>query len=605
MERLKKLSSELIHHAGFRATSNALLEEVLAFYQGVLNEQSTDSRARLEVARAFGHVADICHTLNQWDRSAAAFRQQIALLGALKDEFPQRSDYCGELGDAQRYFGNVLRDTGKPEEAQQAYAAAIQLHEELLRQFSENAGCRVALANTLLNAATVVTGKDAAAKRTQMLQRAVQLLREAVQRAPQNRHYQRELILGLEDLASCDLAAGRIEEAETGFRTVVRLQEEWRASGPEDRGYDRYRARGHFDLGRLLASTARPAEAEEQYREGVAILDQVVKDFPETPINRRELAAALLRLRELVKDPAEVETLTRQVIGHYRKLTAMLPDEISHRECLADALLYLANLLPGREALPRVAELTREALSHYDRLAAAAPERPTFLRKQPRPALLLGNRLREAGDLDGALRAYQKMLAANDLLVARFQDTGDRQNRAWDLYIVGNLCAAMGRPMDAEVLVQRSVEEFRRLADDFPQTPGYRKDAAMRGDELTGLLQKTGKLRAAAESARAVAADWKQLARTDESAYRGRWTKSLLQEAELWQAAHQYAEAAAAFRAAVQVGPDDVAALKGLAWFLTTCPDACLRAPAEALALTQRAIQKMHTEKRSSFSPGP
>src|SRR5262249_35845427 len=167
-------------------------------------------------------------------------------------------------------------------------------------------------------------------------------------------------------------------------------------------------------------------------------------------------------------------------------------------------------------------------------------------------------------------------LALNEQLIARFNaEAGDRFNRAWDLSHLSDAYAGPGQLTEAVQFLRQSVEQFRRLADEFPGDARYRLDQASRSDRLRGLLLKAGKRAEAEEMSRGAGAACQELVDTspDQPAHRRGLVNSLLERGHLLGAGRRYAEAVAAYRAAVEVAPDHAHALNELAWYLLTCPD--------------------------------
>ena len=145
MDRLNRLGSDLLLRPGQYRTGQAVLEEALGFYRELLPEDGNDPRVRREAAHLFGHVAEIHHTLDQPAAAAEAWGRRASLLTSLLEEEPANRALRMDLADSYRWRGNALRDLGKAREAREAYDQAAGLHEELLREFPNEAGYQSAL----------------------------------------------------------------------------------------------------------------------------------------------------------------------------------------------------------------------------------------------------------------------------------------------------------------------------------------------------------------------------------------------------------------------------------------------------------------------------
>ena len=115
-----------------------------------------------EAAQLFNRVAWIHDTLGQADKEAEARGHEVSLLTSLLKEDPANEDLRMKLADSHRRLGNALHGTGNVREAREGYDQAAELHEGLLREFPGNADYRVALANTLLNKAGMLSRRDQA-----------------------------------------------------------------------------------------------------------------------------------------------------------------------------------------------------------------------------------------------------------------------------------------------------------------------------------------------------------------------------------------------------------------------------------------------------------
>lgn len=545
VDRLTQIANDLTDQPGLDQTGRKLFQEALAFHQEVMKEKGSDPAVRLETARAFGRVGDIYHILRQWEKAQEALGAQIALMDGLPTEFSGTVRHRVELAHAHRMLAHVLRDSGKTHDARKAYDKAIDIEDQLQRDNPASGSMRIALANSLLNSVSVLT-KDDAEEIERRRMRVVRLQMEAVEISRNDRGFQQELALGLSGLASLHFNRGRLPLAEDVSRDALRLRQKLHEEDTSERWFERYLAASHRQLASILAVT-RPPEAEPQYQEALSLLEKLTKDFPLRPIYRVELAETQVELCRLLSEPdrfADFEKLIGRAIGH------------------------------------------------LDKLATDHAEEPDHLRKQAAAALLLGQRFRATRNYDGAEKAFRKMLVANERLILKFNgEPLDRYNRAWDLSLLSDVHELAGNPAEAERFMRQSIKEFRQLTGEFSGDADYSNALAGRGDELTRLLRKAGKLKESLEASVAAVADWQKLADnfdSDPAHWRG-LANSLVQQGDLLRADRQYAEAAKVYRAAVRATPDDPRPLHMLASFLLTCPDAKLQAPAEARDLAQRA----------------
>jgi tetratricopeptide (TPR) repeat protein len=191
---------------------------------------------------------------------------------------------------------------------------------------------------------------------------------------------------------------------------------------------ERYVGRNYAHLGRVLAAAGQARQAEQAYWDGEKVLDQLVKDYPESVYHRAVLAETLTRLADHLKDasrPREVEEIRRRIIGHYEILKASAPEEAQHRRYLVASYLELVSLLWQLGRQSEAAEPLRKALEVAPEDPAASNELAWFLAAHPEP------RLRDAAQ---AVRLAKKAVAAkpqsadyqNTLGVAHYRNGDDK-----------------------------------------------------------------------------------------------------------------------------------------------------------------------------------
>src|ERR1043165_1501987 len=166
------------------------------------------------------------------------------------------------------------------------------------------------------------------------------------------------------------------------------------------------------------------------------------------------------------------------------------------------------------------------------------------------------------------------MLAANERLIAQFKSVpGDRYNKAWDLWLLGDVCELAGNLNDAEKFLRQAIYEFRKLAGEFPRDEHYQQTLAGRDNLLVSFFQRTGKPKAALAASAAAVEDARKLANavTANPDARHRLANTLIQHGDLLGADGQWAEAGKAYRAAVHADPANPLTLHKLAIFLLSC----------------------------------
>jgi serine/threonine protein kinase/Tfp pilus assembly protein PilF len=427
VDRLSELGSGLLRKPGMYRTGQEVLEEALAFYQQLLPEEGNDPSVRLQAAKLVHQVARIHFDLGHAAEAAEAFGHEARLLISFEEK-PADKALRLQLADSHRWLGNALGRLGKTAEAQEAYQHAAQLHGELLDESPDDARYQVALANTLINTATLLSPRNQAEKLEALFRSAVTLNRAAVSAVPKEPKYRAELALGLADQGLFFLDMGRVSDAEDALREALDIHQGL-VDGGHLKGYiESYLARNHVYLGRVQAAAGRASEAERSYQNALEMLNRLAEELPESGVRREELAQALAGLADLLKDAGrrpETEEFRRQVIDHYERLQADFPENLQYQRSLVLSYLELASLLSQLGQPNKATEPYRKALDLDTKDPGVNNIRALFLLTTPEP------RLR---DSSLALRLATNAVAAepesadysNTLGVAYFRNGDDK-----------------------------------------------------------------------------------------------------------------------------------------------------------------------------------
>jgi serine/threonine protein kinase len=408
VDRLNRLGRDLLLQPRLYRTGQAVLEEALAFYQELLPEEGNDPTVRREAAQLFGQVAGIYVTVGQMAKAAEALGRKASLLTSLPEEQdePARKARRMELADSHRWQGNALRDLGNEREAREAYDHAAALHEGLLREAPDDARYQLALANTLLNRADLLSARDHSEALESLYRRVLELERATVHAAPDNPQFNAELALALGAQGDFFLETGRVRQAEAACREALEFDQRVLAGGHLKGSIERSVARQFAGLGRVLSAAGQARESEECFQKAENLLVPLVQKLPESAILLTDLARTLAGLADLLEGTdrrREAEEMRRSVIRHYETITADFPEDPQYRRRLVASYLELVRLLWELGKQTQAAEPYRKALELAPDVPAVNGELAWFLATTAEP------RLRDAAL---AVRLAQKAVAA-------------------------------------------------------------------------------------------------------------------------------------------------------------------------------------------------
>lgn len=251
---------ELNDQPNMQRVKRNLLDDALKFYQGFLQQNSTDPSIRAETGMAYFRIGEIDRYL-YWDRARAKepFTRAISLLEQAVVDFPAIPRYREMLGRSYNGLGCCLAHEDRPEEAVQAHRRALDQFAQLLSP-SQDRMRRQELAWTYLN-------------------------------------------LGRELLKS-----KQTEQSEEAFREVVDLCEKLEAEFPNESYYSAWIGNACLYLTRLLADNGEPQEADKFYR-------KLSELSPGSALSQNSLAWVLVNCSEpSLRNPGRAVQLARKAV---------------------------------------------------------------------------------------------------------------------------------------------------------------------------------------------------------------------------------------------------------------------------------------------------
>jgi serine/threonine protein kinase len=250
-------------------------------------------------------------------------------------------------------------------------------------------------------------------------------------------------------------------------------------------------ARAHHRVGEVERKLGRNAEAEAAYAEAIRRLTPLAKDDSEA---RRQLARTEARLGALRVAQGQLEEGDRLLAG----AIAALEPFAAPPGAGAEAKLDLARARDLRGEALRLARKNAEAAAEHE--AAIADLRP-LLQARPDDVAArkeLGRALTNLGYLrselpDGAAAgraALEEALAVQRPLLQQFPTIPRiRQDHGLTATRLGILQRDAGQVEEAEASYRAALDDFRRLATDFPARPEYRRELSRSFNNLATLLQ--------------------------------------------------------------------------------------------------------------------
>jgi serine/threonine protein kinase/tetratricopeptide (TPR) repeat protein len=447
---------DLAHIPQMEPVRRALLEKALKFYEGFLEEHSTDPAVRHETGNAYRVTGTIYNLLGRHRDAEQACQAAIALLQPLAAEFPAEANYRADLGWAYHGLGTALQHLGRPNEAGKRWRRCVELWEALATEY------------------------------------------------PAAVWYRRwQLQVQLELLGPWQIAA-RHPEAEVALQQALPLLEAQAKDDPAG-AWRRQLAGAYQDLGHVLSGKGQGKEAERYFRGALAISEQLAAEFPKHPNMQYTLARAQQLLGyqlQLNGQPREAEQLYRRSIALRTRQVADFPSTPQYRSGLAETYLYLFLLLRAERCFEEAEQVHREGLEQARKLVAEAPNRAWHLRLLMDMVRAHGVMLATQGRPREAEKAFREVLAISQKHLTDFPTTSIRPRVATAFYCLAGVLRDTDRNQEAEGAYRQAVQAYEKEFAESPDAakqPGYREALATIHRDLASLLASRGRPQEAKE----------------------------------------------------------------------------------------------------------
>jgi serine/threonine protein kinase len=507
-QMLTRVAKEkLAHIPQMEKVRAELLQDALVFYQGFLQQQSTNPVVRYDMARAYRQVGYIQRLLGDTEKAQESSRQAILILEELASAFPDLPDYRAELAGSLRERGVWLFDLARNPEAEAVIGQALALTQRLEADFPEKAEYRQMEAWCHRSWALpdpVTTARKA-------LEIQVRLVADF----PSEMKYRHDLAITYEKLAHY-LQGSRPQEAEKARRQALELLEKLPADLLNEPDCQKALALSHTNLGVSLMGTDWLG-AENSIRKALAILEKLAADFPSMWENRVWLAGNHNNLGNLLRwfgRLSEADSAHRRALAIYEKLADEFPQRVLYRQRLATSYETLGGILCDAGKFAEAENFIRKANAIRDKLVADFPNAPELRQELVKSYGNLRVPLRETNRLADAENALRQSVTILERLVAEFpKEPAYRLDLATSHMGLGQFLDRAGRLAEAENAFRMGVAVEEKLMANFPNDSNYQRTLARSFDTLGQLLRKRGRLDQAQATFQQGRLIWEQLLR--------------------------------------------------------------------------------------------
>jgi tetratricopeptide (TPR) repeat protein len=412
-------------------------------------------------------------------------------LEQLAARFPAEREIRDNLAAAHGNLGNLLNETGRPKEAETAYAEMLRGLQQLTTEFPTRPEIREKLAVSQLNLGNLLDESGRLEEAEAAYSTALAIMKRLATEFPTRPEFRRKLAACHNNQGNLLQATGRLKEAEQAFADSLVILERLAADFPARPEFREELALSYLNQGNLFQATGRLKEAEQAFGTALALQKQLTSEFPTLPEFRAQLAkiqnssSYLLSTMGLLDDAVMACSDALSLQRQFAKAISLLEANLAQGAGRARdrELMWKANW--GRAAnlsdLQRHAEAAQAMIRVIE--LTGTPTQPLF-------RIQLAVSLARAGDHQKALAEAQALASGGEvtagtlydcacvfaICLAACKDNGDQANQYGDLAMellqksvaAGyNDAAHMTRDSDLDPL--RGRDDFKRLVADLEQ----------------------------------------------------------------------------------------------------------------------------------------
>ena len=514
------VSDALLYYPGVQQLRTRLLEKAAQDYERFANERSDDPELRFEFALALVRLGDVRRLLASFPESEQAYAQAITVFEEFLKEDPENAEVRLALAQCHNQLGLLHTTVGSDPEAENVSDS----HAEAERAYG--------VAADFVSQLLVANPKDAEYRRTKaevLANRGVLLSRTS------------RLDEALDTLHAAEAELQHLADESNDLHDTDAL------------------AKSRISLGELFIQVGRTSDAVKKLQQAIDTYDQLVRGAPNHPPYLLGLADARITLSNalhVMGRNSERVTLYQASIDDYTALINTRPDVPMYRARLATTEANLAQVLSwiGRndEAKPH-AEI---ALSISIDLVNSHPNMVDYHVKEIYGLLTLGQVLRDLREFTLAETAFTRSIEKCAMLVERYPD--DAMYRRLSGQSKGNLGVVhllTGVYESARQSFMDARTDYEKAREFAPQDVFVRQGLAWSLNRLADALR--------------------HLERSDEA--KTFYQKTLEERKETAESPEH---------------------LYRLAWFLVNCEDAGFRDPVEALGIADQISRQNPTNAR-------
>jgi tetratricopeptide (TPR) repeat protein len=467
---------------GRRSEAEESFRRAMALQEALVDTDPGPAAYRHFLAKSHWNLASLLTTENRHGDAEKSYLRAMDLLNGLTRESPEEIQYPEDVAGCSLDLGRLYRQQGRQTDADAAFRRATELLEPLVTGRLGTPRHRELLARGQMNHALLLRAAGGIAEAERIMRRALGLYQVLADFFPDRPDYRSGVARADSNLGELFWFSGRLSEAEATIRQAVKEYEALVATDVPGASQNRIElARCYNNLGLLLAGQNRRNDAETAYRTVLRIYRETEVAAPDEPQRRRDLGGALGNFGLFLAGAgraSEAEAAHREAEGVLGRLAAEHPDVPDYRKAQAWNLALLGSLEgSGAEAaycnsIDLYQTLVREVphvREYRIQLVVCSNNLADYLNRKERGA-----------EADTVLSAR---LAIAEELVREFPDTPDYGGLLGQvLDTLGVAKQKIGANADARLLLERAAKQLRAASEKQPKNPDHR--SGLRGVDL-------------------------------------------------------------------------------------------------------------------------
>jgi tetratricopeptide (TPR) repeat protein len=223
----------LNQNSGRLSRAESCFETAIELGNSVRAIDPANTQARLVIALANNNLGAQLFRQGEADRAIACFAVAIAEARGVARDFPSVPNYRLRLAGILMGAGVVHAQTGRVDDGMEFAEEAVASLESLVGRFPEKIEYRHALGGALSNLAMLLTDYSTNYQRAESVcRRAIEIQGAALRDTPSDAQVRLFLLTHYWQLASTQIAIGKLKEAGTTCDDAIRLGETWLELNP-------------------------------------------------------------------------------------------------------------------------------------------------------------------------------------------------------------------------------------------------------------------------------------------------------------------------------------------------------------------------------------